>query len=66
VTVRVLPATVAGPEITVNVTPKPELEEATSEIGATPYVTGVAGAVKVIVCAAAFTTWVMPGDVALL
>jgi hypothetical protein len=47
--VSVLPLTVAGPEITLKVTGSPELAVAYSMIGPTPKVTGVAGAVNVMV-----------------
>ncbi len=50
VTVRVPPDIVPGPETTVNVTPRPELAVAERLTGETPYVTGEAGGVKVIVC----------------
>ena len=53
--VSVLPQIVAGPETTLKETGKPELEDAESAIGDTPYVTGDAGAAKVIVCAPAAT-----------
>jgi hypothetical protein len=48
VIVNVLPDIVPGPETTLKVTARPELEEADSAIGDTPYVTGDAGAAKVI------------------
>jgi len=53
VIVSVLPEIVAGPETTLKETGKPELEDADSATGETPYVTGDAGAVNVIVCAPA-------------
>jgi hypothetical protein len=49
VTVSVVPLTVAGP-VALKVTANPEVAVAESVIGATPYVTGEAGAAKVIVC----------------
>ena len=53
--VSVLPEIVAGPETTLKETGKPELEDADSATGETPFVTGDAGAGKVIVCAPAAT-----------
>jgi hypothetical protein len=45
--------TEAGPDVTANVTALPELPPvAEREIGLTPYVTGVGGGAKVIVCGA--------------
>jgi hypothetical protein len=45
----VLPETVQGPDETPKVNASPELAFALKEIGETPYVTGLAGAVKLIV-----------------
>jgi hypothetical protein len=42
------PETVAGPERTLKLTANPELANAESEIGDTPYVTGDAGCANVI------------------
>src|SRR5271170_4759014 len=53
--VNVLPLTVAGPEITLKVTGRPELAVAESMIGVTSKVTGLGGAVKVMVCVACST-----------
>jgi hypothetical protein len=50
--VSVLPLIEPGPETTLKVTLRPEVEEAESVMGDTPYVTGDEGAVKVIVCVA--------------
>jgi hypothetical protein len=56
VIVRVEPAIVAGPETTLNTTTLPDAPpEAANETGNTPKLTGVGGAVKVIVCVALLT-----------
>jgi hypothetical protein len=44
-----VPETEHDPDDTLKATASPELAEAESEIGDTPYVTGLAGAAKVIV-----------------
>lgn len=49
VMVSVLPLTVAGPEITLKVTGRPEVEFADRGIGGTPNVTGLTKALKVMV-----------------
>jgi hypothetical protein len=43
VIVKMFPVTVAGPDRTLKLPPSPELADAESEIGDTPYVTGDAG-----------------------
>ena len=53
----IVPAPVEPPSM-VNVTLSPEVDVAESVTGPTPNVTGEAGAVKLIVCAALFTTMV--------
>lgn len=65
VTVRVLPLSVAGPEISVYVTGSPELAVAVSVIGATPSGSGP-GFGKVMVCGAGFTAkvWLTGGAAA--
>jgi len=57
--VNVLLETVPGPETTLKTTAFPEEPPAADKaIGATPYVTGEAGAMKLIVCDAWLTTTV--------
>jgi len=54
----VFPETVQVPEVTLNAIAKPELAVAESAIGDTPYITGDAGAVKLIACDALVTVTV--------
>jgi hypothetical protein len=60
VIVKIFPETVAGPDRTLKLTPNPELADAESEIGDTPYITGDAGGANVIDCGAWVIVTVIP------